>query len=137
MLSIPRDLRVTIPGQGIAKINDAYGFGGLDLTARTVKDLLSSAERRFRINHAIAVDFAGFREAVDVVNCVYVDVDRRYYHSNLGLPVSQHYAEIDVSPGTSGCAARMRSTTCASATTTTTSCAPPASRTSCARRRPR
>jgi LCP family protein required for cell wall assembly len=99
VLSIPRDLRVTIPGHGIAKINDAYSFGGLDLTARTVKDLLSSAERRFRINHAIAVDFAGFREAVDVVNCVYVDVDRRYYHSNLGLPVSQHYAEIDVQPG--------------------------------------
>ena len=45
------------------------------------------------------MDFAGFREAVDVVNCVYVDVDRRYYHSNLGLPVSQHYAEIDVQPG--------------------------------------
>ena len=99
VLSIPRDLRVTIPGQGIAKINDAYSFGGLDLTARTVKDLLSTPERRFRINHAIAVDFAGFREAVDVVNCVYVDVDRRYYHSNLGLPVSQHYAEIDVQPG--------------------------------------
>ena len=33
------------------------------------------------------------------MNCVYVDVDRRYYHSNLGLPVSQHYAEIDVQPG--------------------------------------
>jgi len=99
VLSVPRDLRVTIPGHGIAKINDAYGLGGLDLTARTVKDLLSSPDRRIRINHAIAVDFAGFREAVDVVNCVYVDVDRRYYHSNLGLPVSQHYAEIDVQPG--------------------------------------
>jgi LCP family protein required for cell wall assembly len=99
VLSIPRDLRVTIPGRGIAKINDAYGTGGLDLTARTVKDLLSSPEQRFRINHAIAVDFRGFREAVDVVNCVYIDVDRRYYHSNLGLPVSQHYAEIDVQPG--------------------------------------
>ena len=90
MLSVPRDLRVTIPGHGIAKINDAYGLGGLDLTARTVKDLLSTPDRRIRINHAIAVDFAGFREAVDVVNCVYVDVDRRYYHSNLGLPADSH-----------------------------------------------
>ena len=36
VLSIPRDLRVTIPGHGIDKINSAYGLGGLDLTTRTV-----------------------------------------------------------------------------------------------------
>ena len=99
VLSIPRDLRVTIPGHGIDKINAAYGLGGLDLTTRTVKALLSTPGKRFRVNHAIAVDFKGFREAVDIVNCVYIDVDRRYYHSNLGVPIGQHYAEIDVQPG--------------------------------------
>ena len=99
VLSIPRDLRVTIPGHGVDKINAAYGLGGLDLTTRTVKALLGAPGKRFRVNHAIAVDFKGFREAVDIVHCVYIDVDRRYYHSNLGLPVSQHYAEIDVQPG--------------------------------------
>ena len=98
-LSIPRDLRVTIPGHGIDKINAAYGLGGLDLTTRTVKALLSAPGKRFRVNHAIAVDFKGFREAVDIVNCVYIDVDRRYHHSNLGVPVGQRYAEIDVQPG--------------------------------------
>src|SRR4051794_37324712 len=41
VLSIPRDLKVTIPGHGIDKINDAYGLGGLDLTTRTVTGLLS------------------------------------------------------------------------------------------------
>src|SRR5215203_3791740 len=89
VLSIPRDLRVTIPGHGIDKINSAYGLGGLDLTTRTVSQLLSTPEKRFRVNHAIAVSFRGFRDAVDVINCVYVDVDRRYYHSNLGVPIGQ------------------------------------------------
>src|SRR6476661_4470382 len=98
VLSIPRDLRVTIPGHGIDKINSAYGLGGLDLTTRTVSQLLSTPEKRFRVNHAIAVSFRGFREAVNVINCVYVDVDRRYYHSNLGVPIGQRWAEIDVQP---------------------------------------
>jgi polyisoprenyl-teichoic acid--peptidoglycan teichoic acid transferase len=99
VLSIPRDLRVTIPGHGIDKVNAAYGEGGLDLTTRTVKQLLSGPGRRFRVNHAIAVNFKGFRDAVDIVHCVYIDVDRRYYHSNLGVPIGQRYAEIDVQPG--------------------------------------
>jgi LCP family protein required for cell wall assembly len=99
VLSIPRDLRVTIPGHGIDKINAAYGEGGLDLTTRTVTQLLSAPGRRFRVNHAIAVNFKGFRDAVDIVHCVYIDVDRRYYHSNLGVPIGQRYAEIDVQPG--------------------------------------
>lgn len=99
VLSIPRDLRVTIPGHGVDKINAAYGLGGLDLTTRTVKALLTPPGGRFRVNHAIAVDFKGFREAVDIVHCVYIDVDRRYYHSNLGVPIGQRYAEIDVQPG--------------------------------------
>jgi LCP family protein required for cell wall assembly len=99
VVSIPRDLRVTIPGHGIDKVNAAYGEGGLDLTTRTVKQLLSSPGRRFRVNHAIALNFKGFRDAVDVVNCVYIDVDRRYYHSNAGVPFGQRYSEIDVQPG--------------------------------------
>jgi polyisoprenyl-teichoic acid--peptidoglycan teichoic acid transferase len=36
---------------------------------------------------------------VDAIDCVYVDVDRRYYHSNVGLPASLQYDEIDVYPG--------------------------------------
>ena len=99
MLSIPRDLRVTIPGHGIDKVNAAYGEGGLDLTTRTVKELLSTPGHRFRVSHAIAVNFKGFRDAVNIVHCVYIDVDRRYYHSNLGVPFGQRYAEINVQPG--------------------------------------
>jgi LCP family protein required for cell wall assembly len=94
VMSVPRDLVVDIPGYGREKINAAYSYGGLDLTTRTIKQLLG-----IKINHAIEVNFRGFREAVNFVGCVYTDVDRRYYHSNVGLPPSAQYAEIDLQPG--------------------------------------
>jgi polyisoprenyl-teichoic acid--peptidoglycan teichoic acid transferase len=99
VLSIPRDLAVEIPGRGRAKINEAYSLGGLDLTARTIKDLLSTDSQRFHINHAVATTFGGFVDAVNQIDCVYIDVDRRYYHTNDGLPQSQHWSEIDVRAG--------------------------------------
>jgi LCP family protein required for cell wall assembly len=99
VLSVPRDLAVQIPGRGLAKINESYTLGGLDLTARTIKALLSTPGHRFQINHAITTTFGGFVQAVNQIGCVYVDVDRRYYHSNAGLPVSQRYAEINIRAG--------------------------------------
>jgi polyisoprenyl-teichoic acid--peptidoglycan teichoic acid transferase len=94
LLSIPRDLKVLIPGYGYDKINSAYSLGGPKLTLETVKQLLG-----IKINHVVNINFSGFRKAVDLVGCVYVDVDRRYYHSNAGLPPSAQYAEIDIHPG--------------------------------------
>jgi polyisoprenyl-teichoic acid--peptidoglycan teichoic acid transferase len=96
VLSIPRDLKVLIPGYGINKINAAYSLGGPNLTAKSIKLLFGD---NFNINHIVNVNFQGFRQVVDALGCVYADVDRRYYHSNIGLPVSAHYAEIDVLPG--------------------------------------
>jgi LCP family protein required for cell wall assembly len=94
VLSIPRDLRVEIPGHGYAKINDAYALGGPSLAVRTIRELTG-----LEIHHVINVNFGGFREAVDALGCFYVDVDRRYFHSNEGVPVGQRYAEIDVAAG--------------------------------------
>jgi LCP family protein required for cell wall assembly len=99
VLSIPRDLAVQIPGHGLLKINEAYHLGGLDLTTRTVKALLSTPGQPFRINHAAATTFGGFVRAIDQIKCVYTDVDRRYFHSNAGLPVGERYAEIDIRAG--------------------------------------
>jgi LCP family protein required for cell wall assembly len=96
VMSIPRDLKVLIPGYGINKINAAYSLGGPALTAQTLKQLFGGD---FKIHHIVNVQFKGFREAVNAVGCVYADVDRRYYHSNLGLPISARYAEIDIRPG--------------------------------------
>jgi LCP family protein required for cell wall assembly len=94
VMSIPRDLKVEIPGFGTEKFNAAYTDGGPKLTLRVVKELTG-----LQINHVVNVDFLGFVRAVDAIDCVYVDVDRRYYHSNVGLPPSEQYSEIDVQPG--------------------------------------
>ena len=94
VMSVPRDLKVEIPGHGTDKFNAAYAYGGPKLTLRTVKRLTG-----LKVNHIISVDFLGFAQAVYAIGCVYVDVDRRYYHSNEGVPPDQQYAEIDIQPG--------------------------------------
>jgi polyisoprenyl-teichoic acid--peptidoglycan teichoic acid transferase len=94
LLSIPRDLKVEIPGYGTNKFNAAYSFGGPKLTLKVVKELTG-----LKVNHVVNIDFLGFVRAVDAIGCVYVDVDRRYYHSNAGVPPSEQYSEINIQPG--------------------------------------
>jgi polyisoprenyl-teichoic acid--peptidoglycan teichoic acid transferase len=97
VMSIPRDLAVTIPGHGDQmKINQAYDFGGAKLTTETVKLLFETATGRenFPINGVIDVNFNGFQQAVNYVHGVYVDVDRRYY-----IPPNTGTSEIDLEPG--------------------------------------
>jgi polyisoprenyl-teichoic acid--peptidoglycan teichoic acid transferase len=99
VLSIPRDLRVSFRDRrgGFhpdTKINETYTLGGEALTAQVISDTFG-----IEINNIANVNFRGFREAIDAIGCVYVDVDHRYYHSNIGLSASQQYAEIDIMPG--------------------------------------
>lgn len=98
LMSIPRDLRVSIPGAAlpIDKINAAYSSGGARLTLKTVKELLSRPNDPFKINHVIEVNFTGFREMVDYLGCAYIDVDRHYFN-DIGGPGG--YATIDVKEG--------------------------------------
>ena len=91
-MSLPRDLRVQIPGHGMRKINEAYELGGPKLTIRTVRELLS-----IPIHHVVSMHFGGFRRAVDRLGCVYADVDRRYFNDNMGP--GENYATIDLKPG--------------------------------------
>jgi LCP family protein required for cell wall assembly len=91
ILSIPRDLRVDIPGHGRDKINAAYAEGGPRLTVRTVKQLLM-----LPISHVVNVNFGGFQRAVNRLGCVYVDIDRRYFNAHGG---PGGYATIDLKPG--------------------------------------
>jgi LCP family protein required for cell wall assembly len=91
LLSLPRDLKVEIPGRGTDKLNAAFSYGGIRLTLRTVKQVTG-----LRINHVINVDFGGFREAVNELGCVYADIDRRYFNDNSG---ADQYATIDVPAG--------------------------------------
>ena len=97
ILNIPRDLKVEIPGVGTNKFNAAYAIGGPKLALRTVQRL--TAGMGLRINHLVNIDFLGFVRAINEIKCVYVDVDRRYFHSNAGLPAELQYDEIDIRPG--------------------------------------
>lgn len=92
LLSLPRDLKVKIPGRGTDKLNAAYSIGGAKLTLKTVKELTG-----LTVNHVINVDFKGFREGVNAIGCVYADIDRRYFNNNVGVP--EPYATIDVAQG--------------------------------------
>jgi LCP family protein required for cell wall assembly len=94
VMSIPRDLKTEIPGFGTEKFNAAYTDGGPKLTLQVVKELTG-----LKINHVINIDFLGFVRAVDAIGCVYTDVDRRYYHSNVGVPPEEQYSEINIQPG--------------------------------------
>ncbi|MGE5636405.1 MAG: LCP family protein [Nocardioidaceae bacterium] len=88
LMSLPRDLRVTVPGHGVDRLNSAYEHGGPKLALRTVKRLTGLS-----VNHVINVDFRGFWAAVNAIGCVYADIDRRYYNA------SAEFSYIDIQPG--------------------------------------
>ena len=88
IMSLPRDLKVRIPGQGVDKINAAYQEGGPALTLKTVQNLTG-----LPINHVVNVTFTGFWRAVNAIDCVYVDVDRDYFND------SAAFTYIDIDPG--------------------------------------
>jgi LCP family protein required for cell wall assembly len=95
VMSLPRDLKVHIPGHGNDKINAAYAIGGPELSVKTIRDLL-----HIPINHVVNVNFGGFRRAVDRLGCVYTDVDRRYFNDNSPpFGGGADYATIDVKAG--------------------------------------
>ncbi len=91
VMSLPRDLKVTIPGHGTDKINGAYHAGGPKLTIKTVRSLLG-----IPIHHVINVNFGGFARAVNRLGCVYADVDRKYFNDRGG---PGGYAVIDLKAG--------------------------------------
>jgi LCP family protein required for cell wall assembly len=95
MMSLPRDLLVDIPGHGRDKLNAAFSIGEDALTLRTIRSLLGVP-----IHHYVRVTFWGFRQAVDRLGCVYVDIDRRYFNDNHPpFGGGGAYAAIDVPAG--------------------------------------
>jgi LCP family protein required for cell wall assembly len=80
-LSIPRDLRVEIPGFGTSKINAAFQAGGATLALRTVQELTG-----LEVNHVAFVDFAKFKELIDSVGGIDVDVPRPILSNKFDCP---------------------------------------------------
>ena len=92
VMSLPRDLRVDVPGFGRRKINEAYALGGPKLAVQTVRELLD-----IPIQHVVNVNFGGFQRAVNRLGCVYADIDRKYFNDNSGP--DPDYAVIDIDAG--------------------------------------
>jgi LCP family protein required for cell wall assembly len=95
LLSFPRDLSAQIDCPGhtpfVSKINAAYATCGPKGALRTVRNLTGVP-----INYIITVNFRGFRQLVDKVGGVWMDVDRRYFNDH-GGPYG--YAKINLQPG--------------------------------------
>ncbi|HUP32753.1 MAG TPA: LCP family protein [Gaiellaceae bacterium] len=82
-LSIPRDLRVEIPGHGTNKINAAFQLGGPALAMRTVTALTG-----LQANHVAMVDFEDFRTVIDALGGIEVDVPKPILSNRFDCPYS-------------------------------------------------
>ena len=76
VLSIPRDTRAYVEGEGITKINAANYHGGPALTAKTVSELLDGVG----IDRYVRVNIQGVEKLVDALGgvTVYVPKDLKY-----------------------------------------------------------
>jgi LCP family protein required for cell wall assembly len=85
VISLPRDSWVQIPGQGMNKINAAFGLGGPQLMVKTVE-----SSTGLTINDFIQVNFLGFVKVIDALGGV-----------NLCLPysVNDPYSGLDLTAG--------------------------------------
>lgn len=75
LVSIPRDTKVSgSVNSGMDKINAANVLGGPDMAVTKVKELMGE-----KIDYYIEVDFAGFKNIIDTLGGVTIDVDQRMY----------------------------------------------------------
>ncbi|WP_253661239.1 LCP family protein [Williamsia maris] len=80
IVSIPRDLYVTIPGQGPHKINAAFSFGGPKLLVQTIETFT-----KVHIDHYAEIGFGGFDTLVDAVGGVNICLDQPLRDPKAGL----------------------------------------------------
>ncbi|NMB42150.1 MAG: LCP family protein [Firmicutes bacterium] len=92
IISVPRDMRVEIPGYGLDKINHAYAFGGLPLARQTVEDFLD-----IKVDHYITTGFEGFVNIVDILGGVELEVEKemRYYGIDVTIKLDPGMQYLD------------------------------------------
>lgn len=87
LISIPRDSLVRIPREAVdpgehvpsgpTKINHAYAYGGADLAAATVAEVLGVPVHRY-----VRIDVQAFRRIVDLVGGVEVCIDKPMHYDD-------------------------------------------------------
>jgi polyisoprenyl-teichoic acid--peptidoglycan teichoic acid transferase len=84
-LSIPRDLRASIPGYGQQKINAAMQLGGPKLAVQTADELFGPG---LQVNHVVVVDFGAFMQLIDAVGGIDVNVPQNILSNRFDCPYS-------------------------------------------------
>lgn len=80
-LNIPRDTLCAITGYRLQKINAYHAIGGNALATKAVESLLPGVH----IDRTVSIDYAGFRDMVNAVGSLYVDVPKDMnYDDNAG-----------------------------------------------------
>lgn len=94
-ISIPRDLRVQIPGRGYNKINTANAIGGVTMAEQVVANTLG-----IPIHYYVQTNFTGLKQLVDAVGGVDVNVKERLYDSEYPCEDNEYLpCGLDIKPG--------------------------------------
>lgn len=99
LLSLPRDLRVPLycPRSPVSfattRIDYAFADCGAAGSLDTVEKLTG-----LPINYLITVGFNGFKEIVNDLGGIWLNIDRGYYNKNVGTAATD-YSNIDLQPG--------------------------------------
>lgn len=90
MVSIPRDTRIEIEGQGFQKFNAAYTFGGPSGTIAAVKELTG-----VDIDHYAEINFEGLVGLVDAIGGIDVVVDEEIDDEDAGGHIDAGEQHLD------------------------------------------
>ncbi len=90
MVSIPRDTRIEIEGQGYQKFNAAYTYGGASGTIAAVKDLTG-----VDIDHYAEINFEGLVGLVDAIGGIDVVVDEVIDDPDAGGHIDEGKQHLD------------------------------------------
>lgn len=84
LLSIPRDLLVTLPNGGQDRINAAFALDGPSGLVQAINDNLG-----IRVEHYMEVDFSGFLDVVDAVGGIEIPFARGACDPKSGLDIRE------------------------------------------------
>jgi LCP family protein required for cell wall assembly len=94
-ISLPRDLRVNVPGYGYNKVNTAHAYGGVALAQQVVANTLG-----IPIHYYVKTDFRGLKAVVDAVGGIDVEVKDRLYDIEYPCEDNQYKScGLDIKPG--------------------------------------
>jgi cell envelope-related function transcriptional attenuator common domain len=89
IVSIPRDTRVKLNGS-TDKINSASVYGGPELATKLVGEMMS-----IKVDYYVEMDFSGFKNIIDTLGGVDIDVPQRMYKPSEGIDLQPGQQHLD------------------------------------------